>query len=68
MKKAHTFEVLIHLDVVEYLMFYHYPRDELLVDGKTPWREFDWRYGVPDGDLQEEDFSSNQRLHASYAT
>jgi hypothetical protein len=27
MKKAHVFKVLIHLDVVEDLLFYHYPRE-----------------------------------------
>jgi hypothetical protein len=42
MKQSHVFRVLIHIDVVEDLLFYHYPRDELLADGKVPWREFAW--------------------------
>jgi hypothetical protein len=41
-KSAHVFRVLIHIDAVEDLMFYHYPREELIEDGKVPWREFRW--------------------------
>jgi hypothetical protein len=33
-RNAHVFRVLIHLEVVEDLMFYHHPREDLLVDGK----------------------------------
>jgi hypothetical protein len=39
-KQPHVFKILIHIDVVEDLLFYHYPRDELIVDGKVPWRDF----------------------------
>jgi hypothetical protein len=35
-----VFKVLIHLDVVEDLLFYHHPRHELIADGKAPWRKF----------------------------
>jgi hypothetical protein len=28
-------------------MFYHNPREELIADGKVPWREFVWHYGQP---------------------
>jgi hypothetical protein len=38
MVKGHAFKILIHLDVVEDLMFYHYPREEMLTNGKVPWR------------------------------
>jgi hypothetical protein len=54
-KNAHVFKVLVHIDVVEDLLFYHYPREELLADGKVPWREFSWQKGQPDGE-QNEDF------------
>jgi hypothetical protein len=35
-KHSHVFKVLIHVDAVEDLLFYHYPRDELIADGKIP--------------------------------
>jgi hypothetical protein len=57
MKKCHVFKVLIHIDVVEDLYFYHYPRNERIADGKVPWREFSWQYGVPDGEAQDDDLS-----------
>jgi hypothetical protein len=41
-KSIHVFKILIHLDAVEDLLFYHFPRDELTADGKIPWREFRW--------------------------
>jgi hypothetical protein len=34
--------VLIHIDAIEDLLFYHYPREELLADGKIPRRGFNW--------------------------
>jgi hypothetical protein len=54
-RKGHVFKVLIHLDVVEDLLFYHHPREELIEDGKMPWRQFQWQYGRPDGDSVLED-------------
>jgi hypothetical protein len=54
-KDCHVFRILIHIDVVEDLMFYHYPRAELIEDGRVPWREFKWQYGRADGDLSDED-------------
>jgi hypothetical protein len=53
-KHAHVFKVPIHLNVVEDLCFYHYPREELVADGKVTWRDFSWRYGRPDGELDED--------------
>jgi hypothetical protein len=35
-KTHHVFRVLIHIDAVEDLLFYHYPREELITDGKIP--------------------------------
>lgn len=55
MKPGFVFKVLIHIDVVEDLMFYHYPRDELLADGRMPWRDFNWELGRADGDLLDDD-------------
>jgi hypothetical protein len=55
MKNAHVFKILIHIDVVEDLMFYHYPREELLADGKVPWRDFSWQYGLVDGDTRDDE-------------
>jgi hypothetical protein len=60
--KGHTFKILIHLDVVEDLMFYHYPREELVVDGKIPWCEFSWQYGQPDGEGDIEEYQSPTRF------
>jgi hypothetical protein len=54
-RHAHVFKVLIHIVVVEDLMFYHYPRQELIDDGKIPRREFVWRMGHPDEDLDVDD-------------
>jgi hypothetical protein len=54
-KNANAFKILIHIEVVEDLLFYHYPREELLADGKVPWREFVWHYGKPDGEVDEEE-------------
>jgi hypothetical protein len=56
-----VFKILIHLDVVEDLLFYHYPREEFLADGKMSWKEFVWQYGRPDGDLEEEEFHPQTR-------
>jgi hypothetical protein len=50
MKKGHEFKVIIHIDVVEDLCFYHYPKHDLIADGKVPWHEFSWQYGMPDGE------------------
>jgi hypothetical protein len=36
------------------LLFYHYPRDVLLADGKVSWRDFAWQYGRPNGDIEDE--------------
>jgi hypothetical protein len=52
-KQRHVFKVLIHIDV-EDLLIYHFPREELLEDGKVPWKEFTWQYSRADGDLQKE--------------
>jgi hypothetical protein len=60
MKNAHMFKILIHLDVVEDLLFYHYPK-ELLAYGKVSWRDFEWQFGRPDGELMIM-MSSNQCL------
>jgi hypothetical protein len=39
-KHINIFKVIIHIDVVEDLLFYHYPREDLIADDKVPWREF----------------------------
>jgi hypothetical protein len=67
-RSSHVFRVLIHIDVVEDLMFYHYPREVLIADGKTPWRDFNWQYGRADGDLDDEELHPNQVLWARMAT
>jgi hypothetical protein len=40
MQHAHVTKVLIHIDVVEDLTFNHYPCEDLVADGKVPWRDF----------------------------
>jgi hypothetical protein len=60
-KQAHVFKILIHLDVVEDLCFYHYLREELIADGKVPWRDFVWQYGHPDGELDDEELLPHAR-------
>jgi hypothetical protein len=39
-QKAHVAKVFIHIDAIEDLMFYHFLREELVADGKVPWRDF----------------------------
>jgi hypothetical protein len=50
---SHVFRVLVHIDAVEDLMFYHFPREDLIADGKRPWTNFCWQYGRANGDLEE---------------
>jgi hypothetical protein len=52
---SNVFKILVHIDAVEDLMFYHYPREELIADGKVPWHDFNWQFGRADGDLDEEE-------------
>jgi hypothetical protein len=54
-RKAHVFKILIHINVVEDLLFYHHPHEERMVDGKIPWRKFKWQLGHPNGDLIDEE-------------
>lgn len=63
MKPGFVFKVIIHIDAVEDLTFYHYPRDELLADGKTPWRDFHWEFGYADGELLDDDFPPPPTRH-----
>jgi hypothetical protein len=62
-KQSHVFRVLIHIDAVEDLLFYHYLREELLADGKVLWRDFSWQQGRPDGELAEEGLHSTCGKH-----
>jgi hypothetical protein len=55
LKKRHGFKVLAHIDVVEDLLFYHYPHEELIADGKVPWRGFAWQTNRMDGELNEDE-------------
>lgn len=55
MKRGHIFRVLIHIDLVEDLSFYHFPREELLSNGRVRWRDFRWHLGHADGELEEEE-------------
>ncbi|KAK3158167.1 hypothetical protein QOZ80_2AG0133740 [Eleusine coracana subsp. coracana] len=55
MKKVQVFKVFIHIDSVEDLLFYHYPREDLLAEGRVPWRDFQWQYGKADGELEEDE-------------
>jgi hypothetical protein len=52
---SNVFKILGHIDSVEDMMFYRYPRWELIDDGKVPWRDFNWQFGRPDGNLGEEE-------------
>jgi hypothetical protein len=54
-KHTHVFQVLVHIDTVEDLLFYHHPREDLIKDGKVPWKEFAWRSGHANGDLEEDE-------------
>jgi hypothetical protein len=44
-KQSHVFRVLVHIDAVEDLLFYHHPREDLIANGKVPWKDFSWRFG-----------------------
>jgi hypothetical protein len=61
-KWSHVFRVLVHIDVLEDLLFYHYPRNELIVDDKIPWRDFRWQYGRADGELEEDELHPPSRF------
>jgi hypothetical protein len=60
-KFGQTFKVLIHIDSVEDLMFYHHPPEKLLAQGKTQLREFFWTPGQLDGDMVDEDIRLVER-------
>jgi hypothetical protein len=62
-KQGHVFRVIIHIVVVEDLLFYHYPREELLADGKIPWREFSWQYGRLDGEIDDDEIQPPTRFY-----
>jgi hypothetical protein len=38
-------------------LFYHYPREELIADGKVPWRDFIWQYNQPNGEMDDKEFN-----------
>lgn len=54
-KRGHVFRVIIHIDKVEDLHFYHYPREELIADGRVQWRDFHLQQGRADGELEEDE-------------
>jgi hypothetical protein len=54
--KREVFKILIHIDSVEDLRFYHYPPEQLTAEGRVQLRDFRWFPGRPDGDV-EEDFT-----------
>jgi hypothetical protein len=58
-KHAHAFWVLIHIDAIEDMMFYHHPQEELIADGKVLWKLFAWRLGHADGELDEDELHPN---------
>lgn len=53
MKRGTVFRILVHIDYVEDLHFYHYPANELRGEGKIPLREFRWQFGQMDGEQEE---------------
>jgi hypothetical protein len=52
---AYVLRILIHIDVVEDLLFYHYPREDLLADGKVSWHDFVWQFGRPNGNIDDDE-------------
>jgi hypothetical protein len=63
---VHVTKVLIHIDAIEDLTFYHYPREELVADGKVPWRDFTWHSGRPDGQIEEDEVDPPTRFYSSF--
>jgi hypothetical protein len=59
---CHVFKILIHIDAIEDLMFYHYHREELIADGKISWRDFNWQFDRIDGDVNEEELQPPVRF------
>jgi hypothetical protein len=51
--QGHVFKILVHIDTVEDLLFYHHSPDQLRAEGRVQHREFHGLSGSPDGDLQE---------------
>jgi hypothetical protein len=62
MKWNHVFRVLIHIDVVEDMLFYDFPREELIAYEKIPWRDFRWQFGKADGELDEKELHPPTRV------
>jgi hypothetical protein len=67
MQHAHVTKVLIHIDVVEDLAFYHYPCEDLVADGKVPWRDFTWHSRRPDGEIEEDKVNPPTRFCSFFA-
>jgi hypothetical protein len=53
-KHDQVFKVLIHIDSVEDLLFYHHPPEQLNADGRVQLRELCWIPGRPNGELDDE--------------
>jgi hypothetical protein len=56
-----VFRVLVHIDSVENLLYYHHPPEQLSGEGKTQLRELRWCPGRPDGDMDDEEDEPVQR-------
>jgi hypothetical protein len=57
MRKGHVFKIFVRIGMVEDLLFYHFPREALISNGKIPWRDFTWQFGRPDGEYDEGEFT-----------
>jgi hypothetical protein len=65
MKQGHTFRLLIHIDSIEDLSFYHRPADQLNAEGRVQLREFCWALGHLDGDMDDDDVRMALRFYRS---
>jgi hypothetical protein len=65
MKQGHTFRLLIHIDSIEDLSFYHRPADQLNAEGRVQLREFCWALGHLDGDMDDDDVRMAPRFYRS---
>jgi hypothetical protein len=60
-RRGQLFMILVHIESVEDLQFYHHSPEQLNAEGKVQLRELRWRLGHPDGDIEEEVERTSQR-------
>jgi hypothetical protein len=53
-RRGQVFKVLVHIELVEDLHYYHHPPEQLNAESKVQLHELRWCPGRPDGHIEEE--------------